>query len=215
MSERTGLLAGFHEPVLVREVMEFLAPSGGGTYLDGTVGGGGHSAALLEACPSCMVLAVDRDPSALKVAKAALAPLGARVRFIQARFDDALGTADLSEPLAGVLLDLGVSSHQLDSDRRGFAFRTGVELDMRRDGTQAGDPSAAQILNSEPEEALARIFHEYGEETRSRGLARAVVERRVATPFRTSDDLVAVLYRTLGRVPRAKDKARMPCPIGA
>ena len=148
MSERTGLLAGFHEPVLVREVMEFLAPSGGGTYLDGTVGGGGHSAAPLEACPSCTVLAVDRDPSALKVAKAALAPLEARVRFIQARFDEALGSADLSEPLAGVLLDLGVSSHQLDSDRRGFAFRTGVELDMRMGGTQAGDPSAAQILNS-------------------------------------------------------------------
>ncbi len=209
MSERTGSLAGFHEPVLVREVMEFLAPSGGGTYLDGTVGGGGHSAALLEACSSCTVIAVDRDPSALKVAKAALAPLGARVRFIQARFDEALGAADLSEPLAGVLLDLGVSSHQLDSDRRGFAFRTGVELDMRMDGTQAGDPSAAQILNSEPEEALARIFHEYGEEPRSRGLARAVVERRAATPFRTSDDLVAVLYRTLGRVPRAKDKARI------
>ncbi len=71
MSEWTESLTGFHEPVLVREVMEFLAPSGGGTYLDGTVGGGGHSAALLESCPSCMVLAVDRDPDALEAAKAA------------------------------------------------------------------------------------------------------------------------------------------------
>ena len=172
MSEWAGSPAGFHDPVLVREVMEFLAASGEGVYLDGTVGGGGHSTVLLEECPSCKVIAVDRDADALKEAKAALAPLGARVRFIQARFDEALGSADLSEPLAGVLLDLGVSSHQLDSDGRGFAFRAGVELDMRMAGTQAGEPSAAEILNSEPEEALARIFHEYGEEPRSRGLAR-------------------------------------------
>ncbi len=209
MSEWTESPAGFHDPVLAREVVEFIAPSGDGIYLDGTVGGGGHTAILLGECSSCRMIAVDRDPDALEAARATLAPLGTRVRFIQARFDEALRSADLSEPLAGVLLDLGVSSHQLDSDRRGFAFRVGVELDMRMDGTQAGQPSAAQILNSEPEEALARIFHEYGEEPRSRGLARAVVERRAATPFRTSDDLVAVLYRTLGRIPKAKDKARI------
>ena len=209
MSEWTESLAGFHDPVLVREVMEFLTPSGNGVYLDGTVGGGGHSTILLEECASCEVIAVDRDPDALEAAKAGLAPFGARVRFIQARFDEAFRSADLPEPLAGVLLDLGVSSHQLDSDRRGFAFRVGVELDMRMGGTQAGEPSAAQILNSEPEEALARIFHEYGEEPRSQRLARAVVERRSDTPFRTSDDLVAVLYRTLGRVPKAKEKARI------
>ena len=209
MSERTESLAGFHDPVLVREVMEFLTPSGNGVYLDGTVGGGGHSAILLEECASCKVIAVDRDPDALEEAKAGLAPFGARVRFIQGRFDEAFRSADLPEPLAGVLLDLGVSSHQLDSDRRGFAFRVGVDLDMRMGGTQAGEPSAAQILNSEPEEALARIFHEYGEEPRSRRLARAVVERRSDTPFRTSDDLVAVFYRTLGRVPKAKEKARI------
>ena len=189
--------------------MEFMTPSGEGVYLDGTVGGGGHSAVLLTECASCSVIAVDRDPDALEAAKATLAQFGARVQFVRARFDEALRAADLSEPLAGVLLDLGVSSHQLDSDRRGFAYRAGVELDMRMDATQADEPSAAQILNSESEEALARIFHEYGEEPRSRALARAVVERRAATPFRTSDDLVAVLYRTLGRVPRAKEKARI------
>ncbi len=209
MSEWTEAPAGFHEPVLAREVMEFLAPSGEGIYLDGTVGGGGHSRLLLEECADCRVLAVDRDPDALEAAKSTLAPLGDRVRFIQARFDEALPSADLSEPLSGVLLDLGVSSYQLDSDGRGFAFRAGVELDMRMDATHAGGPTAAEILNSEPEEALARIFHEYGEEPRSRALARAVVERRAATPFRTSDDLVAVLYRTLSRTPRAKEKARI------
>ena len=209
MSEWTESPAVFHDPVLAREVVEFMAPSGDGIYLDGTVGGGGHTAILLEECSSCRIIAVDRDPDALKAAKATLAPLGAQVRFIQARFDEALRSLDLSEPLAGVLLDLGVSSHQLDSDERGFAFRAAVELDMRMDATQADTPSAAQILNSEPEEALARIFHEYGEGPRSRGLARAIVERRAAKPLRTSDDLVAVLYRTLGRAPKAKEKARI------
>ena len=209
MSERTESLGAFHDPVLVRQVMELLTPSGEGVFLDGTVGGGGHSAILLEECRDCEVIAVDRDPDALEAAKVRLAPFGARVRFIQARFDEALRSADLTEPLVGVLLDLGVSSHQLDSDRRGFAFRVGVELDMRMDGSRAGGRSAAQILNSEPEEALARIFHEYGEEPRSRALARAVIERRAATPFRTSDDLVAVLYRTLGKTPKAKEKARI------
>ena len=209
MSEWTESPAGFHDPALVQEVVEFMAPSGDGIYLDGTVGGGGHTAALLEECSSCRIIAVDRDPDALKAAKATLAPHGTRVRFIQCRFDEVLRSANLSEPLAGVLLDLGVSSHQLDSDTRGFAFRAGVELDMRMDATRADTPSAAQVLNSEGEEALARIFQEYGEEPRSRRLARAVVERRASTPFRTSDDLVAVLYRTLGRAPRAKEKARI------
>jgi len=209
VNERTESPAGFHDPVLSREVMEFTAPSGDGIYLDGTVGGGGHAAILLTECASCSVIAVDRDPDALEVAKATLAPFGTRVRFIRARFDEALAAADLSEPLAGVLLDLGVSSHQLDSDRRGFAFRAGVELDMRMDATQADEPSAAQLLNSASEEGLARIFHEYGEEPRSRALARATVARRASTPFRTSDDLVAVLYGTLGRAPKAKEKARI------
>ncbi len=209
MSEWTESPAGFHDPVLVREVIDSIAPSGDRVYLDGTVGGGGHSAILLTECASCRVIAVDRDPEALEAAKATLAPFGNRVGFIQARFDEALRAADLSEPLAGVLLDLGVSSHQLDSDRRGFAFRAGVELDMRMDATQADEPSAAHILNYESEEALARIFHEYGEEPRSRALARAVAGRRATTLFRTSDDLVGVLYRTLGRVPSAKEKARI------
>lgn len=209
MGERTESVADFHEPVMVQEVLEFLAPAGEGVYLDGTVGGGGHSAALLNQCASCRVVAVDRDPEALKAAKATLASLGARVQFVQARFDEAVDAGELSEPLAGVLLDLGVSSHQLDSDRRGFAFRAGVELDMRMDASQTGGPDAAEILNSEPEEVLARIFHEYGEEPRSRGLARAVVKRRSSRPFRTSDDLVATLYRALGRIPNTKEKARI------
>ncbi len=209
MDERTESLAGFHDPVLTQEVMEFLAPTGNGVYLDGTVGGGGHARILLKDCGSCRLIAADRDPDALEVAKATLGPHGARVSFVQARFDEALQAVDLDEPLAGVLLDLGVSSHQLDTDPRGFTFRTGVPLDMRMDATQPDTRDAAEILNSESEEVLARIFHEYGEELRSRGLARAVVARRAISPFRTSDDLVAVLYRTLSRIPKAKEKARI------
>ena len=209
MGEWAKSRADFHEPVLAQEAIEFLAPSGGGVYVDGTVGGGGHAAVLLEECSTCRLIAVDRDPDALDVAKVALASFGERVRFLLARFDEALASAGLVEPLAGVLLDLGVSSHQLDSDPRGFAFRAGVDLDMRMDATKEGGTTAAEILNSEPEETLARIFHEYGEERRSRGLARAVVARRAATAFRTSDDLVAVLYRTLGRPPKTKEKARI------
>ena len=209
MSERTESPAGFHDPVLAREVVEFMAPTGNGLYLDGTVGGGGHTAILMDECSSCRIIAVDRDPDALEAARATLAQYGSRVRFIRARFDEALRSAELAEPLAGVLLDLGVSSHQLDSDERGFAFRSGVASDMRMNAAQTDLPNAAQILNSEPEEALARIFHEYGEQPHSRRLARAVVERRSATPFRTSDDLVAVLYRTLRRAPKANEKARI------
>ncbi len=209
MSERTESPAGFHDPVLAREVVELMAPTGTGLYLDGTVGGGGHTAFLMDECSSCRIIAVDRDPDALEAARATLAQYGSRVRFIRARFDEALRSADLAEPLAGVLLDLGVSSHQLDSDGRGFAFRSGVALDMRMNAAQTDLPNAAQILNSEPEQTLARIFHEYGEQPHSRRLARAVVERRSATPFRTSDDLVAVLYRTLGRAPKANEKARV------
>ena len=202
-------MTGFHDPVLAREVMEFLAPSGDGIYLDGTVGGGGHARILLEDCRSCRLIAADRDPEALEAARATLASHGTRVSFVNARFDEALHAVDLNEPLAGVLLDLGVSSHQFDSDPRGFTFRPGVALDMRMDATQPGTRTAAELLNSEAEEALAWIFQEYGEEPRSRALARAVVQRRSTRPFRTSDDLVAVLYRTLGRSPKAKEKARI------
>jgi 16S rRNA (cytosine1402-N4)-methyltransferase len=108
--------------------------------------------------------------------------------------------------LDGALLDLGVSSHQLDADDRGFAFRRGVVLDMRMD---ADGPDAASLLNELDEQALARVFHEYGEEPRSRRMAREVVRRRTERPFRTSDDLVAVLGRVFGRAPSPRDMARV------
>ena len=209
VTERAEHRVRYHEPVMATEVMELMGPSGSGLYLDGTVGGGGHSRLLLETCAECRVIAVDRDPEALAAAEAALAPFGGRVRFLQARFDEALDQAGVVEPLAGALLDLGVSSHQLDADERGFAFRRDVDLDMRMAGGEEEVPTAAQILNEASEGDLARIFHEYGEEPRARRLAREVLGRRDDAPFRTSDDLVAAYSRALGRTPKAKEKARI------
>lgn len=210
-SQMTGIEAdsSFHEPVLSSEVLRWMAPSGSGLYLDGTVGGGGHASLLLTSCSHCRVIAVDRDPEALAVAESTLAFAGGRVHFICARFDEVLDESNELEPLDGALLDLGVSSHQLDTEVRGFSFRLGVDLDMRMGGAEEGIPSAGQLLNEGTEEDLTRIFREYGEEPRARRLVREIANRRSRNPFRISDDLVAALYRALGRPPTVKDKARI------
>jgi 16S rRNA (cytosine1402-N4)-methyltransferase len=196
-----------HEPVMASEVLGWIDPHDEKVLLDGTVGGGGHAALMMERCPTCRLIAVDRDPEALAAARARLAPFGDRVCFVEARFDRALDDARVSEQaLDGVVLDLGVSSHQIDLDRRGFTFREGAPLDMRMAGQ---GPTAADLLNEESETELARIFYEYGEERRSRALAKAIVARREVTPFATSDDLVGVLTRVLGRSTTHQDKARI------
>jgi 16S rRNA (cytosine1402-N4)-methyltransferase len=199
--------SSFHEPVLVDRVLDVLAPGGAGLWLDGTVGGGGHAAALLERCPACRLLAVDRDPDALAAARRALEPWAHRVRFLRARFDRAVEDLEIRDRgLDGALLDLGISSRQVDEDARGFTFRTGAPLDMRM--TPEG-PTAAEVLNEATEEELGAIFREHGEERRWRALAREVVRRRSGTPFQTSDDLVAALTRVLGRSATQQDKARI------
>jgi 16S rRNA (cytosine1402-N4)-methyltransferase len=128
------------------EVIDLLALRPGGFYLDGTVGGGGHTRLILDACGDCRVLAVDRDPEALAAARAALAEDRGRVRFLATRFDDAGSDPEVRDRgLDGALLDLGVSSHQLDADERGFAFRRGVTMDMRMNGAEgAGGAEGAQ-----------------------------------------------------------------------
>lgn len=201
-------MSSFHDPVLDREVVDFLDPRGAGLYLDGTVGGGGHSRRILETCPECRVLAVDRDPVALGEAESALSPYRDRIRFLHARFDHATKDAEVrAEGLDGALLDLGVSSRQLDDDARGFAFRRGLALDMRMDATDAGD--ARRFVAEASEEQLAQVFRDYGEEPRSRRLARELVKRRATEAMETSDDLVAALHVALGRAPSARDKARI------
>ncbi len=199
----------YHTPVLLDEVVEAFAGIGSGEILDGTVGGGGHSRALLERYPECRILAVDRDPEALAEARSVLEPFGARVRFVKARFDEAAERVGVAGPtLDGVLLDLGVSSHQLDAPRRGFTFREEGPLDMRMGGEGEG-VTAADLLNEMEEEELARVFRRWGEEPRGRRLAGAVVRRRESSPFRTTGELVEVMTGAYGRPPLSKEKARV------
>ena len=194
----------YHVPVMVREVLTFLAPERGGVYFDGTLGGGGHTEAILEAGATSEVIAVDQDPEALAVAKARLAKYGDRLHLVHANFADAAEEGE--ERLAGALLDLGISSRHIDAAERGLSFRSGSPLDMRM---SSSGPTAADLLNTLPEEELADIFYYYGEERRSRRLARDVVHHRKAHPFRTSDDLLASMERALGPRLEVQDKARI------
>ncbi|MBM4185252.1 MAG: 16S rRNA (cytosine(1402)-N(4))-methyltransferase RsmH [Gemmatimonadetes bacterium] len=201
-------MSSYHEPVLGDEVIGLLGPHGLGLYLDGTVGGGGHSRMILESCAGCRVLAVDRDPDALEQARAELSGFSNRVRFLHARFDHTPADAEVAaRGLDGALLDLGVSSHQIDAEARGFSFKRGVALDMRMD--PSGFPDARGFLAEATEERLAQVFRDFGEEPKARRLARELVKRRATSPLESSDDLVAALSVTLGRAPSAQDKARI------
>lgn len=207
-------VSAYHEPVFLDTSLELLLQGKGAAeaplYLDGTVGGGGHAKALLERCPESHLVAVDRDPMALEEARRVLEPFGTRVRFMQVPFHevpDAMGLPHGS--LAGVLLDLGVSSHQLDALERGFTFREGAPLDMRMAGVESGELPAWELLNRADEEELTQIFRHLAEEPKARPLARAVVRRRDREPFRTSDDLVGALTAVLGRGASTQEKARV------
>ena len=201
-------MSAYHDPVLGAEALDLLDPRDGGLYLDGTVGGGGHTRMIVDRCPDCRVLAVDRDPEAIEEARARLSDVRGRVRFLATRFDRAPGDLEARDRgLDGALLDLGVSSHQLDEDRRGFAFRRGVALDMRMNTAEGAD--ARTFLAEASEERLTEVFREYGEEPRARRLAREIVKRRATADLESSDDLVAALAVSLGRAPSAREKARI------
>lgn len=183
----------YHVPVLAREIARLA--SGAARVVDGTVGGGGHAALFVES--GAEVLAVDRDPDAIAAARARLGP---GVRFLEGRFgSDAVLRAITTFRPSLVLLDLGVSSHQIDQDARGFSFRRAVTLDMRM--TPGQGVSAAQLLNHGIEPDLAELFRAHADEPRARRLAREIVRRRQQAPFATSDDLVNAIRATLG--PRA------------
>jgi 16S rRNA (cytosine1402-N4)-methyltransferase len=200
----------YHVPVLVEEVMAVLRPERGGLFLDGTLGGGGHSEALLERAPEARVIGVDRDPDALAEAGARLARFGERFRAVRSNFADAVSAAGVAPgTLAGALLDLGISSHQIDVDARGFTFRPGAPLDMRMSGGAGGEQSAAELLNTADEGELADIFYRFGEERRSRKLARILVEMRERAPIETSDQLMEAVGRALGPRSDAGDRARI------
>ena len=186
----------YHAPALVEPVLELLA--GRELVLDGTLGGGGHSAALLEAGVQ-RVIGLDRDPDALRAAGERLAAYAAAGRFEAHRgnYANAGDVAALADrQFNGILLDLGISSHQIDDATRGFSFREGAPLDMRMGADAVRD--AAAVLNESPEVELMTIFREYGGEPRAGRLAREVVRRRETRPFRTSDDLVGAIRGAFG-----------------
>ncbi len=200
----------FHEPVMVEQVLAQFEPAKDGEIMDGTAGGGGHSRALLARYPGCRVLLVDRDPIALREARGVLAEYRNRISLVEGTFDEVAREAGATGPrLAGALLDLGVSTHQLDSDRRGFSFRPEASLDMRMAGAASGAASGAELLNGLEEAELGKLFREYGEERRWRRLARAVVLLRGDRPFRVARDLIEAVEKAYRRPPTARAKARV------
>ncbi len=195
--------AAGHIPVMLEQVLSFLQPCLGGDILDGTLGGGGHAAALLESsCGKGRLLGLDRDPRALLVARRRLAPFVGQHVTLHANFSQA--AAVLREMgWAGVdciLLDLGFSSLQVEDGERGFSFLRPGPLDMRMD--QSGGQSAADIVNASSEEELHRILREYGEERAARAITRAILQGRVHGPITTTTTLVKIIERSVRRPAR-------------
>lgn len=201
--QRTGA-QGRHVPVMRDRILELLSPALVATtattapvYVDGTLGMGGHSEAFLEACPDARLVGIDRDTEALRLAGERLAPFGDRVTLVHATYDqmddvlDDLGVAGAQ----GILLDLGVSSLQLDEEDRGFAYRVDAPLDMRMD--QSTGITAADVLNTYGHAELARVLRGYGEERFAKQIASAVLREREIEPFTTSGRLVELLRRVI------------------
>jgi 16S rRNA (cytosine1402-N4)-methyltransferase len=185
-----------HVPVMPHETLDGLALKPGGRYIDGTVGGGGHSEAILSFAPDVELLGLDADPSAIERAASRLAAFGSRVKLVNANFSQ-LGRVARSQgfdQVDGIVLDLGLSSDQLEDPDRGFGFIAGGPLDMRFDPTHG--ESAADLINALDQDELADLIYRYGEEPASRRIARAIVEAR---PVTTAQQLAEVVERTIGR----------------
>lgn len=192
-----------HVPVLLNECLEGLAIDPAGTYLDGTAGGGGHSSEIARRLTTGRLISLDQDPDAVAAATERLKGLPAtvvRTNFRYAR----RALADLGvSAINGALLDLGVSSHQLDDGERGFSYRQDAPLDMRM--SQSG-PTAADLVNSASREELARILREYGEEPYAWAIAGRIVRQREQKPFATTLELAAAIASALPPAVRRKDK---------
>ena len=188
-----------HLPVLLDEVIEHLAPHDGGTYVDGTFGAGGYTRAILDAADTS-VIAIDRDPTAIEGGQALVAASGGRLTLAHARF------GELAEVIAaqgidgvdGVVLDIGVSSMQIDESERGFSFRRDGPLDMRM---SSEGPSAADLVARLPEADLANLIYRFGEERRSRAVARAIVEARASAPIERTLQLADIVAKVVWAKP--------------
>jgi 16S rRNA (cytosine1402-N4)-methyltransferase len=197
-----------HEPVLLAEVLAQFAAREGGRFLDGTVGAGGHAAAILDrTAPSGRLLGLDRDPAALAIARRELERFGDRAVLVEGNFAvcDELARVHGFADLDGVLLDLGLSSIQLADESRGFSFRSSGPLDMRA-GPDARE-SAADLVNTWSATDLRRIFSELGEEPEAARVANAIVRRRARDPFLTAEELGRFVAGVKTRRPKSIDPA--------
>lgn len=200
MAALMGGMGAPHRPVLLRETIELLRPEEGGLFIDGTLGLGGHSEAILSASDEARVIGIDRDRDALAFAIERLAQFGERFRGVHANFCEIaeVAAAMNAKDVRGILVDLGVSSLQFDAAERGFSFRHDAPLDMRMDAG-SDEETAADLLTQLSEEEIARIIFEYGEERRSRRIARWIVEKRErGEPIRTTRELAELVVRALG-----------------
>ena len=197
-----------HISVLCDKVIDFLSPKSDGVYIDGTVGLGGHSAAILEAAgPNGRVIGIDLDAEALTIAEDRLQAFGDRYSLISGNFaemDVLLETRDLVHAVDGILLDLGVSSLQLDTPHRGFSFNHKGPLDMRMNPRQVPNSdqeteplTAMQVVNTSPLEVLADIFKRYGEERFAKRIAHRIIQARRETPIETTTQLAEIVTRTV------------------
>ncbi len=197
----------YHEPVMADETLAFLLTDRDGAYVDGTVGGGGHAEKICESLsPRGRLIGIDADAEAIEESRKRLERFGSRVVLIRGNFRNfasELKTLGAGQ-VAGILLDLGVSSHQIDRPDRGFSFRGDGKLDMRMDDRRG--ISAHDVINAYPEEQLERIIREYGEERAARRIARALVQER---PVSTSGELNGVIERCVGPRFLTKSLARV------
>ena len=190
-----------HVPVLLKETIESLALRPGDDVIDGTLGGGGHASAILEATgPTGRLLGIEWDGRTLEETRKSLERFGSRAMLVHANYREMgrLARAYDFPSVSAILLDLGYSSFQIDDPERGFSFRFGGKLDMRYD-EESDRPTAADILNSWPKADLAHILREYGEEGAAGRLAAAIVEARRHQPIETADALAKLVVRTIGR----------------
>jgi len=201
--------SSFHQPVLLNEVLQWLVTDPSGIYCDGTVGGGGHAAAILDRLNlSGTLIGIDRDPEAVEYCRKRF-PDRSNVVIIHGSFAEAdhLLSPLISQPLAGVLLDLGVSSHQLDTPHRGFSHRLSGPLDMRMDSS--GGTTAADFLNQLTEAELANLFRNYGEEKHSSLIARKLIRFRNLHSIATTEDLVEIVRSATPPDHRTKSLSRV------
>jgi 16S rRNA (cytosine1402-N4)-methyltransferase len=181
------------------EAMSLLEPQRGGVYVDGTLGGGGHAAAVLARAPqSSRLLGIELDPAAIAAADTVLAPYAPRYQIVRGNYADMAGICRRAgvDGLAGILLDIGVSSHQLDTPERGFSFKFPAALDMRLDPDAPVD--AAHIVNTYSEVDLADVIFRYGEERASRRIAKLIVAQRKSAPITTTTELADLVAHALG-----------------